>query len=411
MEEERQMKMTKGSVLLFLGIFCLLTAMGPRMALCAGSSEDLEQRVDRLEKKLELNEKAAGPAAGQESDVLQKISIGGVAAGVFQYQSLDDATGYDDTGRGAFAFQPEISFALSEQDEFFAKFGFAAGDALNAGTSPFIWSPFAADLEGDVKGINGRDRDYLLAAWYKHTFEFCEDNALGLTGGIIDATDYMDDNAYANDEYTQFMNQALVNGPNAFLPSYDLGGVLEWNVGDFALKGLVMGIGENDDGRSYNLYGAQLGYTLNTGLGEGNYRVMADWTTEAFNNPEGDEEESKNCVLLSFDQELGEILGAWIRFGWQDDSAAVTCKDLYSGGLNISGALWGREGDNIGIGYAYLEGANQDLDKTDIVEAYVRFMLNEYFALTADVQYVKDDMKQGEDPKGFISGLRLVAEL
>jgi hypothetical protein len=37
-------------------------------------------------------------------------------------------------------------------------------------------------------------------------------------------------------------------------------------------------------------------------------------------------------------------------------------------------------------------------------------MLNEYFALTADVQYVKDDMKQGEDPKGFISGLRLVAE-
>jgi hypothetical protein len=37
-------------------------------------------------------------------------------------------------------------------------------------------------------------------------------------------------------------------------------------------------------------------------------------------------------------------------------------------------------------------------------------LLNEYFALTADVQYVKDNMKTGDDPKGFISGLRLVAE-
>ncbi len=401
------MKMTKDSLVLFFAIMCLIV-MGPRVALCVSANEDLEQRVERLEKKLEVNEQGAG--SGQDNGALQRISIGGVAAGAYQYQSVDDAMGYDDTGRGAFAFQPEISFALSEQDEFFAKFGFAAGDALNAGKAPFTWAPWAADLEGDVKNINGRDRDYLLTAWYKHTFDFSEDNALGLTGGLVDATDYLDENAFANDEYTQFMNQALANGPNGFLPSYDLGGALEWDLGDFALRGVVMSIGENDEGRSYNFYGAQLGYTLNTGLGEGNYRVLVDWTSQDFGNPAGDKEEAKNCVLLSFDQELGDILGAWIRFGWQDDSAAVTCDNLYSGGIDISGKLWGREQDNIGIGYAYLHGANQDFDSGNVFEAYVRFFLNEYLALTADVQYMKDDMKTGDDPKGFISGLRLVAE-
>jgi porin len=401
------MKMTKGSFVLFFAIICLMV-MGPRTALCASADEDLEQRVERLEKKLEVNEQGAG--SGQDNGALQRISIGAVAAGTYQYQSVDDAAGYDDTGRGAFAFQPEISFALSEKDEFFAKFGFAAGDALNAGKSPFTWAPWAADLEADAKNINGRDRDYLLTAWYKHTFDFSEDNALGLTGGLVDATDYLDENVYANDEYTQFMNQTLVNGPNGFLPSYDLGGALEWDMGDFALRGVVMGIGENDDGRSYTFYGAQLGYTLNSGLGEGNYRVIADWTSKDFSNPAGDKQEAKNCVLLSFDQELGDLLGAWIRFGWQDDSAAVTCDKLYSGGVDISGKLWGREQDNIGIGYACLDGANQNLDSSHVFEAYVRFLLNEYFALTADVQYLKDNMKTGDDPKGFISGLRLVAE-
>jgi len=65
-----------------------------------------------------------------------------------------------------------------------------------ARASPFTWSPWAADLEADVKNVNGRDRDCLLTGWYKHTFDFSGDNALGLTGGLVDATDYLDENAW-----------------------------------------------------------------------------------------------------------------------------------------------------------------------------------------------------------------------
>jgi hypothetical protein len=233
---------------------------------------------------------------------------------------------------------------------------------------------------------------------------------LGITGGLVDATDYLDENAYANDEFTQFMNQVLTNAANGFAPSYDMGIAVEWEFGQIALKGVAMSVGENDDSRAYNFYGANMGYSVNTKLGEGHYRVNVEWTGKDFNNFAGDNLASKQCVILSFDQQLGEILGAWTRFGWQDDTAAIISKSLYSGGLDINGKNWRREQDNIGIGYAYLEGGNQDLDNAYIFETYIRFLLNEYFAVTADLQYQVNNMKQGDSPSGFISGVRCVVE-
>jgi len=184
--------------------------------------------------------------AGRAStyEINDKLSIGGVIAGAFQYQSIRDAPGFESRGRGALAIQPEIDFAPTDNDEVFVKLGFGAGNGLmGEGQSPFILALWAADLEDDCKNINGRNRDYLLTAWYKHTFTFGEGHILGVTGGIIDATDYMDENAYSNDEYTQFMNEALINAPNAFLPSYDFGGAVEWEIDRVSVKGVAMSLG------------------------------------------------------------------------------------------------------------------------------------------------------------------------
>ncbi len=343
-------------------------------------------------------------------EITDKFSIGGILAGSYQYQDVRDASGFENTGRGGLIFQPEISFTPTDNDEIFAKFGFGAGNALNDGTSPFTLAPWAAGLEADVENINGRERDYLLTVWYKHTFLFGEDHSLGLTGGLIDSTDYLDENTYANCEFTQFMNEALVNGPNVFGPSYDIGGALEWGYQNVTFKGVIMQIGENDDLRTYHFYGAQVGYMLNTGLGEGNYRLIVSGTSEDFSDPQGTTFESKAAAVFSFDQQLGEILGAWVRFGWQDDKALINYQSLYSGGIDISGKLWKRENDNIGIGYAYLSGGNSSIDNTQVAEAYVRFLLNEIFALTWDVQWMKDDLVAGDGPKGFIYGVRMTAE-
>ena len=95
-------------------------------------------------------------------ELTDKLTIGGVLAGAYHYQDISGAPSFEDTGRGAIPFQPEIDYIASDNDEFFAKFGFAAGNGLNK-TSPFVLAPWAADLEDDVRDINVRNRDYLLS--------------------------------------------------------------------------------------------------------------------------------------------------------------------------------------------------------------------------------------------------------
>lgn len=81
-----------------------------------------------------------------------------------------------------------------------------------------------------------------------------------------------------------------------------------------------------------------------------------------------------------------------------------------SGGLNITGKWYGREGDNIGIGYAYWDGKN-DFNQTQVAEVYWRFVLNNYVAVTADAQYMQDEYDTDDnDTDGFILGIRGAVE-
>lgn len=213
-------------------------------------------------------------------EINQHLSIGGVLAGAVQCQHLSNTLDPRDSCEVAVPFQPELSIRPTVDEEVFFKLGFAAGNGLNE-TTPFVIRPWAADLENDVKNINGRDRDYLLTAWYKRTFRFGDDRAVGASFGIIDATDYLDENAFGNDEYTQFMNSTLTNGRNVFLPSYDLGVALESHAGRWSFSAVLMDIGENDDGNNYSFYGVQAGFRINTRLGIGRYRMVITGTRAA----------------------------------------------------------------------------------------------------------------------------------
>ena len=335
-------------------------------------------------------------------DINDKLSIGGVLAGGYQY---------DEDGRqggAAGTVRPHIDFRPTKRDELYLKLGFSAGNAINDSTQ-FALDPWDADLESDVKGINGRSRDYLLTAWYKHTFIVDQGTNLGVTGGVIDSWDYLDLNAYANDEYVQFMNEAFVSAPTAFLPSYDYGGVVELDSGPVTTSAVLMNVGANDDGRSYWFWGLQVAYKVDSKLGTGNYRVLVDGTSKDFLDPQGSNEESLLGLTFSFDQELSDSLGAFVRIGWQQDDAEVDFDAQYSGGLNISGSLWNRPRDNAGIGYGYLSGGNAGVGDTQVLEAYARFQFGEYVALTTDLQYMNEETTTG-DTRGWIPGVRLVIQ-
>lgn len=342
-------------------------------------------------------------------DITDRFSIGGVIAGAWQYLAVDQ-DGVDDGPKAAVAAQPEMSFRPYDNTELFAKFGFAPNNGLNT-KSPFALTIWAADLEDDVKDINGRNRDYLLTAWAKYTFAFSESHLLGMSGGIIDSTDYVDENAFANDEYGQFLNEAFVNAPTGNFVSYDLGGAAQWSYGDLSANGVIMDAGENEAGNNFQFYALQLAYRLETSIGEGNYRITGSMTSDDFLNATGKGQNKRlAAATLSFDQQFGKILGAFLRLGYQDDDAVITWKKLYSGGLNISGNIWGRAQDNIGIGLAYLNDGNTELDNSLAGEAYVRLALNEIFAATADFQYLKDDVRGEQNPKGWVVSTRLTAD-
>ena len=199
-------------------------------------------------------------------------------AGAPQYLDVDDDT------KAAAAFQPEISFRPYEGSELFAKFGFSPDNGLN-NVSLFTLTIWAADLEDDVKNINGSNRDYLLTAWVKHTFELSESHSLLLTGrsSLIPPTMF-DENAFANDEYNQYMNESFDNAPTGNFVSYDVGGVVQWvsHNHNFNANALLMDGGKNEDGNSYKFYALQLAYRLETALGEGNYRITGSLTSDDF---------------------------------------------------------------------------------------------------------------------------------
>ena len=343
-------------------------------------------------------------------EVNDKFSIDASVAGVYQYADGVDNSEDDSYGRGSVASDIGFNFHPTEIDEFQLTLSFASGNGLH-NKEPFSLCTNADDLEDDLKDINGRNRDYLLEAWYRHSFMLAQDMSLGATFGIIDSTAYLDGNEFANDQLTQFMNGVFVNNPLLNLPSYDIGGELELSVKDLTIKGVVVGSRTDDwkkEGatRGYNYYGLELGYSLNSSLGQGNYRLTGYTTTEDFEGWAGEEQRLKG-VGISIDQEIGELVGIFARFGWQDDDARIDHDQLYSIGLSLNGKAWGREEDELGLGYAYLEGADKaDIDNTHGVEGYVKFKVTNYSDLSLDVQYVKDNYKHGVDNDGMVYGAR-----
>ncbi len=120
----------------------------------------------------------------------------------------------------------------------------------------------------------------------------------------------------------------------------------------------------------------------------------------------GTTRQENDILLVSADQRLGRIVGAFARVGWRIDDRPINYRAIYSGGVDISGAAWNRVLDNVGIGLVYLEGANNNITSTRIAEIYYRLVANPYLALTGDIQYNRDDYVSAPTVEGFVFSVR-----
>ena len=343
-------------------------------------------------------------------DVNEQLAVDATLAGAAQCQRLEQHLGADNACAGSFVVQPELSFQPTSADGVFVKLGFAAGNGLND-RSRFVLAPWAADLQDDVTDINGSGRDHLLSAWYRHLFALSGNRALAVTGGLIDATDYLNRNAFAADEYNQFMNEAFVGGKVIFFPAYDWGLALEWSNGPLFANGVLMQVSENAVERRYDFAGFELGYHVESSLGVGNYRLIGLVTSRDFPAVDGGSLLRKKGIGFSIDQMVTDDAGVFLRCGWLDARVAEPEQNVISGGINIQGSVWGRGSDNDGIAGAYFGGGNLDIDQIRAFEAYYRLAIERGLAITADLQYMKDKYKSQDDAEGWIFGLRFGVDL
>ena len=198
-----------------------------------------------------------------------------------------------------------------------------------------------------------------------------------LTMGKFSVWDIFDDNRYAHDARTQFLNWALV-GAGGFDFSADArgwtyGAALEWENGTWGLRtgafqvarrvnGLFMdpsvtrawqAIGQvdrffqigNRPGAVRLLYGASR-------TRQSTWNELFDNGFETFDkNPSG--YRLKHMAALNLEQELTNDLGAFARLSWNDGRTQnwmfTEMDRAVSAGLSLKGARWERAADTMGL--------------------------------------------------------------
>jgi len=260
---------------------------------------------------------------------------------------------------------------------------------------------------------------------------------LVLTAGNLAVSDIFDNNAYAHDARSQFMNWALLaHGTWDFAADargYSWGAAVEYYDGPWAVRaGRFMMPAESNglplDKRIFRHYGDQLEVERATSLlGQpGKLRVLAfrdrarmGGFRDALAAAGGGmpsvaqlrRERSKTGFGVSAEQALGENAGLFARASWNDGRsetyAFAEIERSVSAGVTLQGAAWGRAGDSLGLAVvrnglsaahraylaaggvgAFIGDGRIDYRPESIAETYYKIPLAKGAELTLDFQHI-----------------------
>lgn len=391
----------------------------------AQPAEALQERIQSLERQLnalkeqlqavqeeqkarkaqaERQEKQLAPLADLRKSVeaLSKIEISGGATGTLQSTSgAPRSLGGDESFAGGsfdliLTYKPLNNVRLVLDLE-------AIG-----GNGPDDRFPTLAGLNGDLGTTN--DTVTILEAYIEAAFL---GERLVLTAGKIDLTNYVDTNAYANDETLQFLTGAFVNnailsnpenGPGARI-RYEV--IPEWLYVEAGFQN-----GDRDrDARTTNrffedVYGVvEIGVTPKLLGRPGGYRVwaFADGAGQRARESGGLRRYTAHGAGVSLDQELAGWLGAFFRIGYRD-SANVNydTQAAWMAGFQIMKILPGRPEDALGLAYGEIKPAKRaaparPVRNEKVYEVYYRWHFTDKFHLSPILQVVDDRAGERED--------------
>ena len=351
-------------------------------------------------------------AAGEVPGAIRATLTSVYQYGFYSHATEADGNAINDRGRGSFVLDLQGTLTPGEHNTLFALGSFAHGNGLND-TGGVSLVPNGDDLEDDVHNINGTGRDYLLEAWYRRQLLDRQPVSIAVSGGLIDATRYLDSNRYANDNITQFMNETFVN--RFFLPSYDPGISVETAGDDWRLNMVWMRARADTDNNGwtdYDFYGIDLTREFHFPVGEGHISLHAQTTSNDLEARDGNGNNAAlNAVTLSVDQAIGETFGVFVRAGTANNDTATLVHDaLYSAGFEIGGHGIGLPELVVGVAYAYLDGAGNQpggISHSRVAETYARYPRGTIGDISADAQWISDSVDDGQNPGLRVIGSRL----
>jgi porin len=302
---------------------------------------------------------------------------------------------------------------------------------------PSVGSYFG--VNGDAySGYRGID---VTELWYEQSM-FDDDfrirvGKLDLTGGFDHhgCPVSFDASMFANDERSQFLNNALINNPTIPFPDRGLGLALYWHVaGSWYLSGAAAdaqadaretGFNTTFGGEDYFFYIFETGITpkLDSANGElqGAYRIGTWYDPQPKANSDSEKYYRDDTgFYLSFDQMLmkensdandTQGLGTFARYGYADsDKNDMT--NFYSFGIQYQGLFDGRDEDVLGVGYArgfFSDKASVTYteDYESVVETYYNMVITKWARLTPSIQYVANTGGDKNNKDAVIFGTRL----
>lgn len=248
------------------------------------------------------------------------------------------------------------------------------------------------------------------------------DGLLGVTAGKLDVHSMYDENAYANDETDQFVSGIFTRySENLFtqLENYYAPGLaLTVHPSDIFELRLI---GANGNGSGFEdifSNGYMVGHVnvMPKLLGrDGNYRVHVIYDARNYTDISDTTKthETNTSYGLSFDQAVTDSVGLFVRYGAMDDGIDENIvKSAISGGVSLSGSLWNRENDVIGIAAGVLAVndssslAATNPDDEGHFEVYYKFGLSDHFTITPDLQIVTNAGGDADNDTITVYGVR-----
>jgi porin len=237
---------------------------------------------------------------------------------------------------------------------------------------------------------------------------------LVFVGGFVDVTDYVDVYMLAS-PWTGYFNFAFSTGSAAMpVPNEGLGMALGGHLNDNWY--LIAGFADSNSdpahpGDGFDTFFNEREYFKHAELGWNSTRETAFLNNVHLTLWHADEREAAATpdgwgANISFSRSLNEHWITFIRAGYARDAGSLLEKSLSTGFAyqTVSG------GNQLGVAYNWGEPNESTwlpgLDDQHTLEAFYRIQLWKEFALTPDIQYIRNPALNPEDDELWVFGLR-----